>query len=52
MTAFMRTYKGKACFTKACLAGVYHLAVIVAWIVFIVILQDGERRIPVQYAKK
>ena len=38
--------------TEAIVAGVIILAIIVAMFVFIVWLQDGERRIPVQYAKK
>lgn len=38
--------------TNAIVAGVIILAIIVAMFVFIVWLQDGERRIPVQYAKK
>ncbi len=38
--------------TNAIVAGAIILAIIVAMFVFIVWLQDGERRIPVQYAKK
>lgn len=38
--------------TNAIVAGVIILAIIIAMFVFIVWLQDGERRIPVQYAKK
>ena len=38
--------------TNAIVAGVIILAIILAMFVFIVWLQDGERRIPVQYAKK
>ena len=38
--------------TNAIVAGVIIVAIIVAMFVFIVWLQDGERRIPVQYAKK
>lgn len=37
---------------NAILAAVIILAVIVGMVVFIIILQDGQRRIPVQYAKK
>ena len=37
---------------NAIVAGVIIVAIIVAMFVFIVWLQDGERRIPVQYAKK
>jgi preprotein translocase subunit SecY len=38
--------------TNAILAAVIIIAIIVVMFVFIVVLQDGERRIPVQYAKK
>ncbi|MCH5265117.1 MAG: preprotein translocase subunit SecY [Lachnospiraceae bacterium] len=38
--------------TNAIVATVIILGVIIAMFVFIVFLQDGERRIPVQYAKK
>lgn len=38
--------------TKATLAGVIILAVIVGTVVLVVLLQEAERRIPVQYAKK
>lgn len=34
------------------IAAVIILAVILAMVIFIIVLQDGERRIPVQYAKK
>ncbi len=37
---------------KGVLAGVIILAVILVTVVFVIILQDGERRIPVQYSKK
>ena len=37
---------------KALLAGVIIAAVIIATVAFVVILSNGERRIPVQYAKK
>ena len=43
---------GAANITNAIVAGVIILAIILAMFVFIVLLQDGERRIPVQYAKK
>lgn len=43
---------GAANITNAIVAGVIILAIILAMFVFIVVLQDGERRIPVQYAKK
>ena len=37
---------------KAILAGVIILAIIVGMVVFVVVLQDAARRIPVQYSKK
>ena len=37
---------------KGALAAVIILAVILVTVVFVIILQDGERRIPVQYSKK
>ncbi len=37
---------------KAVLAAVIILAIILAVVVFVVLLQDGQRRIPVQYSKK
>ncbi|MCI8557040.1 MAG: preprotein translocase subunit SecY [Lachnospiraceae bacterium] len=37
---------------KGVLAAVIILAVILLTVVFVIILQDGERRIPVQYSKK
>ncbi|MFA9466498.1 MAG: preprotein translocase subunit SecY [Velocimicrobium sp.] len=37
---------------NAILAVVIILAIIVGMVIFIIVLQDGERRIPVQYAKK
>ena len=37
---------------KAALAALIILAVVLVTIVFVIILQDGERRIPVQYSKK
>ncbi len=48
-----KTYiAGATNITNAIIAGVIIVGVIVAMYVFIVWLQDGERRIPVQYAKK
>lgn len=38
--------------TNKIIAAVIILAIIIAMFVFIIFLQDGERRIPVQYAKK
>lgn len=43
--------KGKS-IPKGVLAGLIIIAVIVATVVFVVILQGAERRIPVQYSKK
>lgn len=37
---------------SAIIAAIIIIAIIIAMVVFIVILQDGERKIPVQYAKK
>lgn len=37
---------------KAILAAVIIIAIIVGVVLFVVLLQDGERRIPVQYSKK
>lgn len=37
---------------KAILAAVIIIAIIVAMVLFVVVLQGGERRIPVQYSKK
>lgn len=37
---------------RAVLAGLIILAIIVGMVVFVVVLQDAERRIPVQYSKK
>lgn len=51
-TLYNQFIKGAGNITNAVLAGVIILAIIVAMFVFIVWLQDGERRIPVQYAKK
>lgn len=43
--------KGKSV-TVAIIAAILILALILALVVFVIYLQDGERRIPVQYAKK
>jgi preprotein translocase subunit SecY len=37
---------------RAALAGIIILAIILLMVVFVIILQDGQRRIPVQYSKK
>lgn len=39
-------------FGKAILAAVIILAIILAVVVFVVLIQDGQRKIPVQYSKK
>ena len=44
--------EGAGNITNAIVAAVIIIVIIVAMFVFIVWLQDGERRIPVQYAKK
>ncbi|RDU21776.1 preprotein translocase subunit SecY [Anaerosacchariphilus polymeriproducens] len=48
---FNQFVKGKA-FAPAMLAAAIILAIILLVIVFVIFLQGGERRIPVQYAKK
>ena len=50
-TLFQRFVQGKSV-AKAGLAIVIILAVILFTVVFVIVLQNGERRIPVQYAKK
>lgn len=53
LAGLYNTYiSGAGNITNAILAGVIIVAIIVAMFAFIVFLQDGERRIPVQYAKK
>lgn len=46
------TFIKSASVVNAIIAAVIILAVVMAMIVFIIILSDGQRRIPVQYAKK
>ena len=43
---------GQSVPARAALAGVVILAVVVAMVVFVIILQDAERQIPVQYSRK
>ena len=43
---------GQSVPARAVLAGVVILAVVVAMVVFVIILQDAERQIPVQYSRK
>lgn len=53
LSTLYNTYiSGAGNVTNAIVAGVIILAIIIGMFVFIVWLQDGERRIPVQYAKK
>ena len=51
VTLYDRFIKGSS-IAKGVLSAVIILAVILAMVCFVVVLQDGERRIPVQYAKK
>ena len=51
VTLYAKFMQGKSV-AMAALAAVIILAVILVTIVFVIILQDGERRIPVQYSKK
>lgn len=48
---FNQFIKGKA-IAPGALAGVIILAIILSVVIFVIFLQGGERRIPVQYAKK
>ena len=50
-TLYQQFISGKTV-PKGILAAVIILAIIVAMVVFVVVLQDAERRIPVQYSKK
>ena len=50
-TLYTRFMSGKSV-AVAAVAAIIIIAVITAIVVFVVILQDGERRIPVQYSKK
>ena len=51
LTLFDQFMKGKT-ILNAVLAALIIIGVVLVTVVFVVILQDGERRIPVQYAKK
>ena len=51
VTLYDQFMKGKT-ILNAVLAAVIIIAVVLVTVVFVIILQDGERRIPVQYAKK
>lgn len=50
-TLYTRFISGKSV-AVAAVAGIIIIAILVAIVVFVIILQDGERRIPVQYSKK
>lgn len=50
-TLYTRFMTGKSV-AVAAVAGIIIVAAVVAIVVFVVTLQDGERRIPVQYSKK
>ena len=50
-TLYQQFITGKS-IPKGILAAVIIIAIIVAMVVFVVFLQGGERRIPVQYSKK
>ena len=50
-TLYTRFMSGKS-IAVAVVAAVIMIAVVVAMVVFVTVLQDGERRIPVQYSKK
>lgn len=50
-TLYTRFLRGKN-IGAAVTIGIIMIAVIIAMFVFVIILQDGERRIPVQYSKK
>ena len=50
-TLYTRFMSGKSV-AVAAVAAIIIIAVIVAIVVFVIVLQDGERRIPVQYSKK
>lgn len=52
MTLYNKFIGGASNIANAIVATLIILAVIIAMVVFIIVLQDGERRIPVQYAKK
>ncbi len=51
-TLYQQFISGQSVPAKAVLAAVIILAVIMAMVVFVILLQDAERRIPVQYSRK
>lgn len=52
LTNLYNQFIASASVVNKIIAAVVILAVIVGMVLFIIVLQDGERRIPVQYAKK
>lgn len=52
MMSLYNKFIANASIMNKIIAAVIILAVILAMVIFIIILQDGERKIPVQYAKK
>lgn len=50
-TLYTRFMSGKSVAVSA-VAAIIIVAILIAIVVFVVVLQDGERRIPVQYSKK
>ncbi|MSS64082.1 preprotein translocase subunit SecY [Velocimicrobium porci] len=52
LTSLYNQFIASATVVNKIIAAVVILAVILGMVVFIIVLQDGERRIPVQYAKK
>ncbi len=51
-TLYQQFIAGQSVPAKAVLAAVIILAIIVAMVVFVILLQDAERKIPVQYSRK
>lgn len=51
-TLFQQFVAGQKIPARAALSAVIILAIVVAMVVFVIILQDAERKIPVQYSKK
>lgn len=51
-TLYEQFVAGQSVPAKAVLAAVVILSIIVAMVVFVIVLQDAERKIPVQYSKK
>ena len=51
-TLYEQFVAGQSVPAKAVLAVVIILAIIIAMVVFVILLQDAERKIPVQYSKK